>query len=106
MTSSKAQKAHSAIKKLLQYLDPNARKGADLALALLTAQAGIQNNSDARALHDLACHDGECLWMAREVLERVARPLLGRTRASGRIDRQRRNPKTWHSRSLYSNAGV
>jgi hypothetical protein len=72
-SDNKAQKAHSAIKELLQYLDPNARKGADLALALLTAQAGIQKNSDARALHYLARHDGECLWMAREVLERVAR---------------------------------
>ena len=65
----KAQEAHSAIEELLRYLDPNARKGADLALALLTAQAGIQKNSDARALHDLARHDGECLWMAREGLE-------------------------------------
>jgi hypothetical protein len=69
---NKAKKAHSAIDELLQYLDSNARKGADLELALLTAQAGIQKNSDARALHDLARHDGECLWMAREVLERVA----------------------------------
>jgi hypothetical protein len=69
---NKAQKARSAIEELLQYLDPNARKGADLELSLLTAQAGIQKNSDARALHDLARRDGECLWMAREVLERVA----------------------------------
>ena len=37
---NKAQKAYSAIEELLRYLDPNARKGADLALALLTAQAG------------------------------------------------------------------
>ena len=66
-----AQGALSAIEKLFRHLDPNARKGADLALALLTAQAGIQKNSDARALHDLARHDGECLWMAREVLKRV-----------------------------------
>jgi hypothetical protein len=69
---NKAQNAYSAIEELLQYLDPNARKGADLELSLLTAQAGIQKNSDARALHDLARHDGQCLWMAREVLERVA----------------------------------
>jgi hypothetical protein len=68
----KAKKAHSAIDELLQYLDPNARRGADLELSLLTAQAGIQKNSDARALHDLARHDGECLWMARQILERVA----------------------------------
>ena len=67
----KVQKAHSAIDELLHHLDPDARKGADLALPLLTAQAGIQKNSDARALHDLARHDGECLWMAREVLKRV-----------------------------------
>jgi hypothetical protein len=65
----KVQKAHSALDELLHHLDPDARKGADLALALLTAQAGIQKNSDARALHDLARHDSECLWMAREVLE-------------------------------------
>ena len=38
----KAQRALSAIEELLRHLDPNARKGADLALALLTAQAGIQ----------------------------------------------------------------
>jgi hypothetical protein len=69
---NKAKRAHSAIDDLLRYLDPNARKGADLELALLTAQAGIQKSSDARALHDLARHDGECLWMAREILERVA----------------------------------
>ncbi|HZZ23088.1 MAG TPA: hypothetical protein VFE60_11170 [Roseiarcus sp.] len=33
----KVQKAHSAIEDLLQNLDPNARKGADLEPALLTA---------------------------------------------------------------------
>jgi hypothetical protein len=69
----KAKKAHSALEDLLQHLDPNARKGADLELPLLTAQAGIQKSSDARALHDLARRDGECLWMAREIIDRIAR---------------------------------
>jgi hypothetical protein len=86
---NKAQKAHSAFEELLQDLDPNARKGADLELALLTAQAGIQKNLDARALHDLARHDGECLWMAREqilkILERIA------TAAASKEVRVRRN---------------
>ena len=77
----KVQKAHSAIDELLRYLDQNARNGADLEPALLTAQAGIQKNSDARALHDLARHDGECLWMAREVLE-SAREVLERVAAA------------------------
>ena len=86
--ANKAKRAHSAIEELLRYLDPDARKGADLGLALLTAQAGIQKNSVARALHDLARHDGECLWMAREaleVLERVA------TAAASKEVRVRRN---------------
>ena len=87
----KVQKAHSAIEELLQHLDPNARKGADLELALLTAQAGIQKNSDARARHDLARDDGECLWMAREVLE-LAREVLERvaTAAASKEVRVRR----------------
>jgi hypothetical protein len=82
---NKAQRAHSAFEELLRHLDPNARKGADLAKALLTAQAGTQKSSDARALHDLARHDSECLWMAREVLERVA------TAAASKEVRVRRN---------------
>ena len=69
----KAKKAHSALEELLQHFDPNATKGADLELPLLTAQAGIQTSSDARALHDLARRDGECLWMACEIIDRIAR---------------------------------
>jgi hypothetical protein len=84
-----AQGALSAIEKLLRHLDPNARKGADLALALLTAQAGIQKNSDARALHDSACHDGECLWKVREGLEVIARLASAAASKEVRVRRDR-----------------
>ena len=84
-----AQGALSAIEKLLRHLDPNARKGADLALALLTAQAGIQKNSDARALHDLARHDGECLWKVREGLEVIARLASAAASKEVRVRRDR-----------------
>jgi hypothetical protein len=86
---NKIQKARFAIEDLLRYLDPNARKGADLALALLTAQAGIQKNSDARALHDLARHDGECLWKVREGLEVLARLTSAAASKEVRVRRNR-----------------
>jgi hypothetical protein len=86
---NKIQKARSAIEELLRYLDPNARKGADLALALLTAQAGIQKNSNARALHDLARHDGECLWKVREGLEVIARLASAAASKEVRVRRDR-----------------
>jgi hypothetical protein len=84
-----AQGALSAIEKLLRHLDPNARKGADLALALLTAQAGIQKNSNARALHDLARHDSECLWKVREGLEVIARLASAAASKEVRVRRDR-----------------
>jgi hypothetical protein len=84
-----AQGALSAIEKLLRHLDPNARKGADLALALLTAQAGIQKNSDARALHDSARHDSECLWKVREGLEVIARLASAAASKEVRVRRDR-----------------
>jgi hypothetical protein len=84
-----AQGALSAIEKLLRHLDPNARKGADLALALLTAQAGIQKNSDARALHDSVRHDGECLWKVREGLEVIARLASAAASKEVRVRRDR-----------------
>jgi hypothetical protein len=86
---NKIQKARSAIEELLRYLDPNARKGADLALALLTAQAGIQKNSNARALHDLARHDSECLWKVREGLEVIARLASAAASKEVRVRRDR-----------------
>ena len=111
--ANKAKRAHSAIEELLRYLDPDARKGADLELALLTAQAGIQKNSDARALHDLARHDGECLWMAREVLEWLVKFLsasqrrrLARKCASGGIDRRRRKTRRHGIRDPSIQCGV
>jgi hypothetical protein len=85
----KAQRALSAIEELLRHLDPNARKGADLALALLTAQAGIQKNSNARALHDLARHDSECLWKVREGLEVIARLASAAASKEVRVRRDR-----------------
>jgi hypothetical protein len=86
---NKAQRARSAIEDLLRYLDPNARKGADLERALLTAQAGIQKNSDARALHDSARHDSECLWKVREGLEVIARLASAAASKEVRVRRDR-----------------
>jgi hypothetical protein len=87
---NKAQRALSAIEELLRHLDPNARKGEDLELALLTAQAGIQKNLDARVLHDLTRHDSECLWKVREGLEVIAR--LASAAASKEVRVRRNRP--------------
>ena len=86
---NKAQRALSAIEELLRHLDPNARKGEDLELALLTAQAGIQKNLDARVLHDSARHDSECLWKVREGLEVIARLASAAASKEVRVRRDR-----------------
>jgi hypothetical protein len=90
---NKAKKAHSAIDELLQYLDSNARKGADLELALLTAQ-------ESRKILTLALFT---IWPAMtasaygwrvKFLSASQRPRLARKRALGRLGRGRRNPKS------------
>jgi hypothetical protein len=70
----KAGEASRAIKRVLQHLNPSARAGAEFELPIVTTIAVRPEveGLDPQSLHALARQDGECLWRAREILDRLS----------------------------------
>jgi hypothetical protein len=84
----KAKAAHKALDKLLHHLEPKAKEPADLALPILTVQAGLQKGTP-RALHKMSEDDALTLWNAREIIKRFAQAAA---RKEARVRQGRQNP--------------
>jgi hypothetical protein len=83
-----AGNAASALDKLIKHLEPHSAKAADLALPILTAQAGHQEGS-AQERHLQAEKDASILWATRETVQRVGKAARGKGRS---IRKGRENP--------------
>jgi hypothetical protein len=83
-----AGEAASALDKLIKHLDPHSARAADLALPILTAQAGHQKGS-AQELHSRAEKDAAILLAARKIAQRLEEAAQ---RKDARIRKGRQNP--------------
>src|SRR5262249_13095701 len=88
LLEDKAKAAYKALDQLLEHLEPKAKAPADLALPILTAQAGLQKGRP-QALHKMADDDALTLWNAREIIERLAQAAA---RKEARVRQGRQNP--------------
>jgi hypothetical protein len=70
----KAGEASRAIKRVLKHLDHRAKTGVEFELPIVTTIAGHPEveGLDAQSLHALARQDGECLWKAQKILDRLS----------------------------------
>jgi hypothetical protein len=84
---TRAKDAHDALRKLLTHLNPSAACADDLAISILTAQAGIQVGHPQK-LHDQASREASALWEACEIVERLANAAPIK---EGRVRKGRRN---------------
>jgi len=83
-----AKNAVAALIELINHLEPRAAVARDLALPILTAQAGIQEGS-ARERHLQAEKDASILWAARETVLRLKEAA---PREEARVREGRQNP--------------
>jgi hypothetical protein len=83
-----AGNAASAVDELIKHLEPHSARAADLALPILTAQAGLQEGS-AQERHLQAEKDASILWAARETVQRLKEAA---PRKEARVRKGRQNP--------------
>ena len=83
-----AGNAASALDKLIKHLEPRSARAADLALPILTAQAGHQEGS-AQELHLQAEKDAAILLAARKIAQRLKEAAQ---RKDARIRKGHQNP--------------
>jgi hypothetical protein len=83
-----AKNAAAALDDLIKHLEPHAATARDLALPILTAQAGIQEGLP-QGLHLQAEEDASILWDARDIARRLKEAAQ---RKDARIRKGRQNP--------------